>query len=202
MKKHQETFDEEVTREWKHLKRLMSKNENHLLFTGFVMIMTAAVVTAGIYVFDNMRYTSHKDDNRQVIQLPKTTLYSTLDTFKNDFVSIRITNVYETAEADKAFAILDDQTFLIFNVEITNLSSGDQDLYPVNQFYARDRQGITYSMHPSMHVTTPLESGAMKPGEVRTGQISFAVPKALARPLFYADLGWDDMLPPVFDIMK
>ena len=44
--------------------------------------------------------------------------------------------------------------------------------------------------------------GILTPGKTVTGQLSFAVPKILAHPLLYIDLGWGDTAPVVIDVMK
>lgn len=121
---------------------------------------------------------------------------------KSAVYEISIASASRNDTKDPAFTIPDDETMLIVALSITNNSNRLQDLYPSTQFYVRTRDGLTYGMHPSMYVTSPLQSTQLKPGETIKGEISFALPKSISHPLMYIDLGWNNYVPVVYDILR
>lgn len=119
----------------------------------------------------------------------------------SDAYTIAIGSVTENDKKDPAFTISESETMLIADITITNNSAHTQDLLPSTQLYVRSREGSTYGMHPSVYVTSPLQAEKVLPGQTIQGQVSFAVPKILDRPLLYIDLGWDNYVPVVYDIL-
>jgi hypothetical protein len=200
-----ETFEQDVVKkirkERKLLKKILAKNEDHLLFTGFVMVMTAIVVITTVYLFNRTTIFVDRTVNSGTESSPSYVLRSS-DTATTDSAIITIKDVSEKSDIDRAFTIPEDETFLIFNISITNNTPGEQDLYPVKQLYVRSKDGDYYSMHITSFITTPLEPATLKPGETASGQVSFAVPKTLANPLVYVDLGWNDIVPTVYDVLR
>lgn len=200
-----ETFEEdvvkEIRKESKLLKKILAKNEDHLLFTGFVMVMTAIVVISTVYLFNRTTIFIDSPVESGSESSPSYVLRSN-DTATTDSSTISIKDVSEKSEVDRAFTISEEETFLIFNISITNNSPGEQDLYPVKQLYVRSKDGDYYPMHISSFIATPLEPATLKPGETASGQVSFAVPKTLANPLVYIDLGWNDIVPTVYDVLR
>ena len=114
---------------------------------------------------------------------------------------VSLTGVTEDATPDPAFTLETGYTFLIFDITVTNRSAGTLDFVPVNQLYVRDNQGDTFTMHPASKLTKPIAATKLEPGQSATGQVSFAIPKKLARPLLYVDPQWDDLAPIVFDVL-
>lgn len=115
---------------------------------------------------------------------------------------VNIANVTSTTAPDPAFGLDDTQALLMLDITITNTSAREAELFPVNQLYVRGDAGEYCPMHASMHIVDPLQSGPLAPGEARSGQLSFAIPKNLANPLLYVDLGWDTQTPSIFAVYK
>jgi Domain of unknown function (DUF4352) len=203
LKKHKKLVDPNVER-WRHFKKLMSKNENHLLFTGFVMLMTALVVLLSYNSFIKFQdRDSRKDDSRQPnSQFAENTVLSSAQKFGSRNANINISNVTTNSDEDKAFALDPSNQYLIMDISITNNSGTVQDFYPTKHLYVRDIEGGYYPLHPSMKVTKPLGSGSIKPNETLAGEISFAIPKNVSNPKLYVDLGWNNMSPVVYSVLK
>lgn len=192
--------EEEVRKTNKLLLKLLSKNEDHLLFTGFVILLIAGIIIATLYV-SNRDLERYKIITKHYEASPSFILKST-EVASTDASKIIVSGVYETSELDRAFTIPDDQTFLIFKLEITNNTSGEQDLSPVKQLFVRSRDGDYYPMHITSFISEGLPATIIKPSETVSGEVSFAVPKKLADPLLYVDLGWNNQSPVVYDILK
>lgn len=184
-------------KEGKLMRFLRSKTENHLLFAAFVVVMTSMVVINTIFILNyvpTVQQTAAPDDPNKIL--------TSLQIAKTDAYEVKVSNVTENAKKDNAFTLAAGDTMLILDISITNISSGAQQLVPASQFYARDRKGGLYMLHPSSYVTNPLVLSTLQPGESITGQLSFAVPKVIAHPLLYVDLGWDNNAPTVIDVLK
>jgi uncharacterized protein YxeA len=121
---------------------------------------------------------------------------------KSNAYTIAISSVGEINKYDPAFTIAEDEALLVATISITNNTNIKQDLYPVNQIYVRSNEGSFYQLHPSMFVTEPLQADPVDPGQTAKGEISFAIPKNLGQPLLYIDLGWDNYVPVVYDVLK
>ena len=183
----------ELKREWKHFRRF--KDENHLLFAAFVIVLTSLVVLNAFYVISKNR------NNEVVVSNDANQVLTSLQSGNNPSQKVTISNVSENDKMDYAFTIDPSETMLILDVSITNTSSATKQLIPVNQFFVRTSQGETAALHASMYVTNPLKSEDLAPGQTAKGQISFNVPKREAKPLLYVDTGWDNYVPIVFDVL-
>lgn len=188
----------EVKREWRHF--LKFRDENRLLFTAFVIVLTAIVVVNTIYIVSHVN-TDKSDSSPATAQPNPNLVLTTLETGTNGAEQARISSVTENAKTDYAFTIDPNQTMLIMNIKITNKTAETQHLIPSSQFYVRSDEGDYSSLHASMYVTTPLSATDLKPGQSASGQISFAVPTSVARPLLYVDTGWNSYTPLVFDVL-
>jgi len=190
----------DMKKESKLLKRFVGKNEDHLLFAAFLIVMTSLVVVNTIFIINKEPNRQNRissgaiSDSRRVL--------STLQKANSDAFDVKVSNVTVTQKTDRAFSLVPEDTMLIMDIAITNNSSGTQQIVPANQFYVRDRQGGIYMLHPSSYVTNPLSLTNVDSGKVVNGQLSFAIPKILAHPLLYVDLGWNDDAPIVIDVMK
>lgn len=184
-----------------HPKNIKLKDENHLLFIGFVMLVAALLIVNTVYVISRGDAIDSKTENHQ--NMPDALkVLSSQQTAENKAFSVVVSNVTESDKFDPAFTLPDGYTMLLFDIKITNLSRGEQSLIPVNNLFVRSREGDTFPLHPSLEITKPLESGPVAAGATVDGQISFGVPKTLAHPLLYVDLGWDDYVPIVIDVLR
>lgn len=195
-----EQLEVKIKKEYKFLKKLKEKNEDHLLFAAFIVVVASAVVINTIYVInrvpalhDRLVPTHASGANKVLTSLQKA---------ETDAYTVQVSNVTVTDKVDRAFSTVPADIMLIMDISITNTSNGSQQLVPANQFFVRDRQGGLYMLHPSSFATKPLELSSLEPGKTATGQLSFAIPKILAHPLLYIDLGWNDNTPAVIDVMK
>jgi hypothetical protein len=178
-------------------------DEKHLLFTAFIIVLTSLVVVNTIFWLDRnpnsgvklFRYSSSQGN------YPSKVL-TTQQQASTPVYQATVSEVTEQAKFDPAFTIANDETVLLMDITITNTSSGQQDLIPVNQLYVRDRQGDFFPMHASSLITSPLAAATLESGQRASGQVSFVVPKTLAQPLLYIDLGWNDYAPVVFDVLR
>ncbi len=204
-KKKQETaldqLEDTIKREYKILKMFKEKNEDKLLLAAFLVVLTSLVVINTIYFIDHQSGKSNLIGSLISPPNPNRVLTS-LQKAKNGAYETKVSNVTEMNKDDKAFTLAPTDTLLVMDISITNSSSNMQQLVPASQFYVRDREGGFYMMHPSSYLTSPLVLGTLAPGKTVTGQLSFAVPKILAHPLLYIDLGWEDTAPVVIDVMK
>jgi hypothetical protein len=191
----------EVKREWRHF--LKFKDENHLLFMAFVILITATVVINAAYIINRTR------DTRRTPLKAKTVVYT--DSSKvltsqqvgaNDAETVKISNVTENDKTDRAFTIDSNETMLILNISITNSTNAAQQLIPVNHFYIRTNEGDIATLHASSFVTDPIAAADVAPGKTVSGQLSFNVPKHIAHPLLYVDTGWGKNVPLVYDVLR
>lgn len=174
------------------------KDEEHLLFTGFVIILIGLVILIGVRIIQNDP-TTFRFINR--VQ-PHPGILSTSQYAMTDAVDATVSNVGTNDAVDPAFTLPDDQTLLTMDIAITNKTAITQNFFPVTQLYIRSREGGYFQMHPSTMLTNPIESGAISSGQTINGQVSFAIPKQLTQPLLYIDTGWGDIVPIVYDVFK
>jgi hypothetical protein len=177
-------------------------DEKHLLFTGFIVVLTSLVVINTIFWLDRNPGTNVKLFRAPNAAPSNTKVLASQQAGTTPAYDVVITNVSEQDKFDPAFTIADDETVLILDISITNKSGGQQDLVPVNQLYARSRDGDYFAMHASSLITKPLAATTLDPGQNASGQVSFVVPKSLAHPLLYVDLGWNDYAPLVYDVLR
>lgn len=123
-------------------------------------------------------------------------------TAKSRAYTITLSDVALSDKHDPAFTLDDNENMLVAKLTITNNSPTNQDLYPVNQIYIRTQDGLYYQMHPSMYVTEPMRAGQVSPGQTISGQVSFAIPKAVKQPFLYVDLAWEDYVPVVYNLLN
>lgn len=196
MEKTQSNHKRHATR--KRLGKIF-RDEDRLLFASFVVVMTALVVLAAVYTANKNAHIVY----RSVESAPAapTKVLTSQQLAESAVYKIAVSAVGETDKHDPAFTISDDETMLIATLTITNTSDHVQELIPATQLFVRNNQGNTYNMHPSVHVTDPMQSVKVAPGQTVKGQVSFAVPKSLERPLLYVDLGWGDFIPVVYDVL-
>lgn len=195
-----EQMEVKLKREYKFLKRFKDKNENHLLFAAFLVVMTSMVVVNTIFIID-YESASHNSNSSVVTPNPNKVL-PTSQNAKTDAYDARVSNVTVTDKIDHAFTLAPTDTLLVLDITITNTSEETQQLTPALQFYVRDPMGGLYMPHVSSNVTAPLEFAKVGPHKTVMGQLSFAIPKTLAHPLLYLDLGWNDNAPTVIDVMR
>lgn len=201
-----EAIEDKIEQEAKELKREYKRfekfrNENSLLFGVFVLGVTALVVINTIFW---VQYTSqrYQDENEHSATIASLTATTSLQTAKNFAVSAKVSNVGTTNKVDRAFTLAADETLLTMDISMTNLTSQTQHLIPVSQFYIRGTEGEYAELHASSFVKSPLAAQNLKPGTSATGQLSFAVPKSLERPLLYIDTAWDNSTPLVIDVLN
>jgi len=187
-----ETFKSELQYFWRFT------DENHLLLTGFVLLLCAMVIINTIFIVNH--FTKPTQVSVQAASYSNHVINSGL-TARTPAFNVSASQVYETTKTDMAFPIAGDQTMLIFTITITNNQQSAANFYPVNQLYIRDQEGSNYAPHASMYVTNPIAAQLVPPHKTITGQISFAIPNHLSRPLLYVDLGWGTQVPVVFDIL-
>ena len=163
-------------------------------------LLAVAVVAAGVLMYAGARQLNAQAVEPAASPTARHYLLSNEVGATGAYVA-RISQVTETSAPDPAFAIDTAHTFLILNVAITNHLSGPVDFMPVNHLYVRDNEGGTFPMHPASSLTSPIAAGKLQPGQTVSGQVSFVIPKKLARPLLYVDPQWDDLAPIVFDVL-
>ncbi len=185
----------ELKKEWKHLSKF--KDENHLLFAAFIIVLTSLVVLNAFYIINN----SNNQQRPIIVQDETTAVLTSHQIANNGAQTVSISNVAENDKMDYAFAIDPTETMLTMDISITNNTDATQTLIPVNQLYVRSTEGDYVTLHASMYVKNPLKSQELAPGKTATGQISFNVPKRVAKPLLYVDTGWNNHVPIVFDVL-
>ncbi len=186
-------------REWRHLVQLT--DENHLLFTAFVILLAAAVIINTAYVLNHNSLSFSTRHTKTIIVPDSSAVLTSLQIGSNSAETVKVSKVTENNNTDYAFAIDPSETMLIMDFSITNNTPATQQLIPVNQLYVRSRTGDYANLHASMYVTTPLSATELAPGKTATGELSFNVPKSVAHPLLYVDTGWDKNVPLVFDVL-
>ncbi len=189
---------EELEVEYKRFKRFSA--QNGLLLSVFVLGITALVVINTIFwvYFATAQYA-------KLVPTINTPLYSRVVTsavsVNNDDVRVSVKNVTTNSDNDPAFTIPSDQTMLIMDVTIKNLTDETQHLIPSTQFYVRSAEGETYNLHASMHVSNPIPAANIKANTTVEGQIGFAIPKRLDTPILYVDTGWNQSTPLLIDVL-
>lgn len=207
-KKHESVLDEvidvpveAVKKEWRLLKYIWIKDEDHLLFASFIVVLVAAVVIGGVYVSSHQPHIVYKSSSGFSSTDVSKVLTSSNTAVAGAFTA-KISNVTETTKKDPTFPLADTETLLLMDLTVTNTSASNQNFIPSTQLYVRDTQGNEYPFRPFVSMAGIIESGELVPGKSISGKITFAVPKRLSDPLLYLDLGWDNYVPVVFSPLK
>lgn len=193
-------IEKSAVKEWKYLSKVKIKDENHLLFASFIIILVAILVVNTLYVLNRdpstnvTHHVSATTDTSQVL--------TSLQTATLPAAVVSISDVSENDRKDPAFMLAEGETLLTMTIRIKNTSPGQQEIIPTSQLFVRSRDGDYAPLHPSIYVTKPLGANKVAAGQTVSGEISFAVPKQLADPLLYVDLGWNDQAPVVFHALK
>jgi hypothetical protein len=199
-KKQADNLEETIEREWRIITHLKTKDENHMLFMAYVIVLTAIVIINTTFVLN--RAPANQTAQANAAQMPSlNNILTSQQSAESSTYNVSITNVTETDKPDPAFTIASDETMLIMEISITNNTTENQNFLPDTQLYVRAADGTYSTMHPSIYVTKPIQSGEISPGQNVNGQISFDVPKSLTHPLLYVDLGWNNTVPVVFDAL-
>jgi hypothetical protein len=192
-------LEQRVEREWKYLRKIYIKDEDHLLFASFIIVLVGIIVLFTLFITSRIPQVQNIVISNGAAPVK---VLSSAQTAKSSVYTIKISNVTENSSPDKAFTYPEDFTMLIADFSITNNSNATQNFIPVTQLYIRSSDGTVYPFHASMYVKKAVQFQHLNPGETQTGQISFAIPKAFAYPLLYVDLGWDNYVPVVFSPLK
>lgn len=203
-KKHQpnvgEIIETSVRREWRHLLKI--RDEDLFLFISFIVMLLALIVIASAYIISQSVSTRLQAQAAARAESDPNHILTTGDKGVADGMTVKVSNVGENSQVDPAFTIDDDQTFLTMNVSITNTTAATQNIIPDTQLYVRDTQGDVFLPHVTVFVTSPLQSGTVKPSETVQGQLSFAVPKKLTKLFLYVDTQWNNSAPVVFSVLQ
>jgi hypothetical protein len=178
------------------------RDDKHLFFSAFIIVITSLVVINTLFLIDNNTNLHIAGSKNQSKTVNINQVLNSQEKASSAVYEISVANATEIDKSDPGFRLESNQTLLIFDLTIKNKSSAQQDLIPVNQLYVRSNEGDFFTMHASSFVTRPLAAAKLKPGQTASGQVSFAVPKTLANPLVYVDLGWDNYVPVVFAVLK
>lgn len=203
---HKKTIDEEINdeiqkdiqevkREWRHFVKF--KDENRLLFAAFVIVVTSLVIIVSADIINRSSVLPIANGSQQA---DPNLVLSTLETGNNREMEVRVSNVSENNKPELAFAYDPLETMLIATISVKNLTSKAQSFIPVNIVYVRGEDGSYAQLHPSTFVTNKFPDGYIQPGQTVTGQVSFAILKAVGHPKLYIDTGWSNLAPMVFDL--
>lgn len=198
-KQPESVTDKQVKKGRKYLKRILIKDEDHFLFASFIVLLLAIIVVNTLYVMNRL---PHFRLTTRIIETTPSKVLTSLQKGSTSSYDVTVSNVYETDRRDPAFTLASNETMLIFDINITNKTAQTQQFLPVNQLYVRSRDGYYATMHPSIYVTRPIPADTITPGKTISGQVSFNVPIHQAHPLLYVDLGWDNTVPIVFDVLR
>lgn len=194
-------IEKKVKKEWRIFKKFSHKNEDKLLFAAFVVLVCALFVVNTVYVVNRLPARQKVVYVSNTVVSPQTILTSSQHA-QNDAIEVFISGVKEDSTADPAFAIVDTETHLIASVSIKNNTNTTQTLIPNAMFYVRSADGTIYRMHPYSGLKNPLVFQELAPSATAVGEVSFAIPKVLTSPLLYIDLGWNNYVPFVYDVLK
>ncbi len=173
------------------------KDEDHLIFAGFVVIIVALVIITAVRVINQPA------DDRTTLELPRySRVLTSHDLGATDAYDVSVSSVGVSEANDPAFPLEQDETLLSMNFNITNRTTLKQEFIPTTQLFVRSREGTYYQMHPSVSIQDPISASSIEPGQTISGQISFAIPKRLSQPLLYIDTGWNDTTPLVYDVLR
>jgi hypothetical protein len=188
----------ELKREYRHFKKF--RNENSLLFGVLVSAVVAILIVNTLFwvQFTDQRY---KEASRNATTVASNTVSTSLQTARNFAVAARASNIGTRTNADKAFPLEPGKTLLVMDLTITNKTDRAQHLIPVSQLYVRTTDGDYVTLYPSSILTKPLASQDLKPGQSVTGQLNFAIPSDIDRPLLYVDTLWDNSTPLLIDVL-
>lgn len=187
----------EVKREWKNLKSF--KNQNHLLFTAIVVALVAILAVNTIFILQNV---NQNGDAPAVTVVPSgTRVVTSNQVAHNPATTAQVRAVTENNTKDYAFTIDPSETMLLMHLKVTNESPTVQHFFPSIQLYVRSDEGDYAALHASLYAKSPIPATDLKPGESVEGDVSFNVPKRVARPLLYIDTGWSNYGPLVIDVL-
>lgn len=201
MKRHTEQPKRIKRSWWDTVVHFRIKDEEHLLFSAFVIVLLGIIVVNTTYIIGKQN-----DQNTvasgitNVVSQPQKVFTSQL-TATSPFYQISVSDVTENSKQDPAFTISSDETMLILTLHVKNASNTNQVFVPSQQLYVRSSDGDYAQLHASMYVSKPIQQTTLKPGQTVSGQVSFNVPKSQSRPLLYVDTGWGDYAPVVFDVL-
>jgi hypothetical protein len=165
-----------------------------------IMITIGLLVILTIFTTAVIGATNKKDTQKDAASMAY--ILGSSQTAMTDEYTVTINKVTKNDSKDYAFGYDNEKdTMLIVDVTIRNRTSLPQTLAPSVQFYLRTSDGLTFAMHPSMFVSNPLQFEQVASGTTASGQISFVIPKTITRPLLYVDLGWNNRVPVVYDIL-
>lgn len=188
----------EANREWRNL--MTFGNENRFLFGAFIIVLCSILAVNILYIY-GIRANDGLPTTHTVVRFESSHYFTSSQVAKNNALTAKIKNVTENDKKDMAFTIDPSETMLILTVTLTNNTTRTQHLLPSIQFYTRSNEGDYAALHASMYAQNPIAAKDLKPGESASGEVSFNVPKRVARPLVYIDTGWNDSAPVVFDAL-
>jgi|GEM_PF-6194434 len=71
--------------------------------------------------------------------------------------------------------LLEGKKGILVSLTVVNETDTPQPFIPVHQMILRDDLGNSYSLTPLGEVQKPIQAGTLKPGEKRSGELSFMV---------------------------
>jgi Zn-dependent metalloprotease len=190
-----------VKKEWRIFKRFSHKNEDKLMFAAFLVLVSAIFVVNTIYIANRLPQKQKVVYIGNTVVSPQTVVNSS-QIARTDAFDVSIKNVAEKDQKDPAFTFADNETLLYLTIKIKNNTSTSQQLLPSSQLYIRSKDGSFYTLHPSSFIPSTLVFQTLEPNQETEGQVSFVIPKILTSPLLYVDLGWNNYLPVVYDVLK
>ncbi|HET6925186.1 MAG TPA: DUF4352 domain-containing protein [Candidatus Saccharimonadales bacterium] len=186
---------------WQQLKAVNIRDDEHLLFPTFIIVLLTIIVINTTYILNKQSAAAGRaDEITNVVSRPQKVLTSER-TASSTAYTISVSRVTENNTFDPAFPYPANETMLILTLTIKNTSGGPQQLTPAQQLFVRSQDGDYAPMHASSYLATQLPAATVKPGQTVSGQVSFAIPKSQGRPLLYVDLGWNNYGPAVFDVL-
>lgn len=96
--------------------------------------------------------------------------------------------------------LTEGHTGMILAISVVNDTVYNQPFIPVHQVFMRDALGNTYDMTPLGQVKKPIVAGSLRPGESRSGELSFVVKENAPQLRFYFDSRWSNSAPVVVDL--
>lgn len=178
------------------LKKAYHLPENHFLTLGVTLLVIALVIVNSIVA---VRYITSPDKasffgrNSSSSAQPARVL-TTQAPIKTGSYTITISNSFQSPSPVSDAKAGAGNTFLGFTISITNTAGKDFPVNPSTQLFVRDRQGNTYS-YKALNFDNALRSDTLPNGQTLSGQVAFEIPRNLARPILYIDLGWDQIQP-------
>lgn len=200
-KKHEDNLEEKIVKEWRYLSKIKIKDENHLLFAGFIIVILSLLVINTIFIV--YKNPGLRELPRIVFAESSTAkVLTSLQVAENSASTVYIKDVTSSDAPDPAFPLSENETLLMMNVTIKNNSLAEQHLSPTLQIFVRTRDAGYYPFMMTTKTTNLLPVTDVKPGETVSGDVSFAIPKSIAEPLLYIDLGWENVAPIIYNVTK